>query len=58
MDLHTLGEDETQQTPQQRQAAELIDAAKEVFAFSGVRLVIQYPLIAFTSLVCQSQCHA
>ncbi len=35
VDLHTLGEDEATQTPQQRQAAELIDAAKEVFAFSG-----------------------
>jgi len=35
VDLHTLGEDEATQTPQQRQAAELIDACKEVFAFSG-----------------------
>ena len=35
MDLHTLGGDEAAQTPQQRQAADLIDAAKEVFAFSG-----------------------
>ena len=35
VDLHTLGEDEATQTPQQRQAADLIDAAKEVFAFSG-----------------------
>ncbi len=35
VDLHTLGEDEATQTPQQRHAAELIDACKEVFAFSG-----------------------
>ena len=35
VDLHTLGETEATQTPQQRQAVELIDACKEVFAFSG-----------------------
>ena len=35
VDLHTLGEDAAVQTPQQQQAAELIDAAKEIFGFSG-----------------------
>ena len=38
VDLHTLGEAEATQTAQQRQAADLIDAAKEVFAFSGQSL--------------------